>query len=335
MFAKKIGIDLGTSTVQVYVRGEGIVIDEPALVAVRRGTSEILAVGRQAAELCEQSPERVEVRRPVRDGGVADLAAAEGMLRHLIVRAQGRQRLFRPEVMICVPADATGDQRRALAEAAIMAGARQAWLIDAPLAAAMGIGLSIGEALPHAMCDIGAGSTQVAVIAFSGLVVAHAVPVGGVHLDAAIAADVRARHDVVIEERTAETAKLAVGSALRLPEPVTWQVRGRDVPSGRPRAVTITSDQLTESMEGSLTSIAEAVRQGLAQTPRRLAAHLPARGLVLTGGGALLRGLDRYMERETGLPARVADDPRTCVVRGTRRALGQFEILQRRQLYLR
>jgi len=330
VFAKKIGIDLGTSSMRIYVRGEGIVVDEPCVAAIEPEGGGLLAVGRQALELAEQAPRSIRLVRPVRAGSIADLPVAERVLRHLVSRAQGRQRLFRPEVMICVHAATGGDDRRALTEAAMAAGARQAWLIEAPLAAAMGLGLPIAEAAPHAICDLGGGTTQAAVISLSGVAAAHVVPVGGGDLDAAIATMVRERHGLPIDAGSAEALKLAIGSALPMAEGQTTEVRWQDLPPA-----TVTSDEVTDAIQPPLQAMAAAVRDVLAQTPARLAPQVVARGFVLTGGGALLRGIDRYLTREAGLPARVAADPRTCAVRGTRRALGEYEVLQRRQLYLR
>ena len=314
----------------IHVRGEGIVVDEPCVAAVDRGAGRLLAVGRQALELADQAPHAVRLVRPVREGAVVELAVAEQVLQHLVARAQGRQRLFRPEVMICVQADASGDDRRALTEAAVEAGARQAWLIEAPMAAAMGIGLPVAEATPHAVCDLGGGLTQVAVISLSSIVAAHAIPIGGGQLDMAIAAAVRERHGLPIDAGAAEALKLAIGSAPPGGEARTVEVRWEES-----APVAVTSGEVMEAMQPPLAAMAAAVRQVLEQTPPRLAAQVSAQGLFLTGGGALLPGIDRYVALQTGVPARVADDPRTCAVRGTRRALGEFEVLQRRQLYLR
>ncbi len=334
MFAKKIGIDLGTATMQVYVRGEGIVLDEPSLAAVDAGGTNLLALGRQAIDLARQAPGAVRLVRPVRDGAIADPALVARMLLRLVTSAQGRQRLFRPEVMMCVPTAASGADRRALTEAAVAAGARQAWLIEAPLAAAMGLGLPVAERAPHAICDLGASAAQVAVISLSGVVASHGIAVGGEHLDAAIATHVLERHGLRIDRESAEAAKIAAGAALAVDDASGTEVTGSD-PAGAARTVHLASVEVTEAMRTPLRAIAGAVRLALEQAPPRVAAAVAARGLFLTGGGALLRGIDRYLAAETGLSVRVADAPRTCAVRGTRRALGEFEVLQRRQLYLR
>jgi len=334
VFAKKIGIDLGTASTRVYVRGEGIVLDEPSVAAVDPGGERVIAVGRQALDLAERTARGARLVRPIREGAIAGGAPVEQVLRHLVNRAQGRQRLFRPEVMLCVPASATSEHRRAMAEAAIAAGARQAWLIEAPLAAAMGLGLPVAAAGGHAVCDLGAGGVQVAVIALSGVVTAQSAAAGGDHLDAAIASWVRERRGVSIDGRTAEELKVALGSAVAADRPRSVEVTGRDA-SGGAATVTVTSDDVTAAIQEPLRAVEAAVRDVLDQTPARLEADVAERGLHLAGGGALLRGLDVFLARAIGVPVRVADEPRTCAVRGTRRALGEFELLQRRQLYLR
>jgi rod shape-determining protein MreB and related proteins len=335
VFAKKIGIDLGTASVRVYVRGEGIVMDEPSAAAVEVGGSRVLAVGRQAEELAASLPHAVRLARPLHDGAIADLAIMEQVLRLLVARAQGRQRLFRPEVMMCVPAAASGRDRRLMTEAAISAGARQAWLIDAPLAAAMGAGLPVAEPRGHAVCDVGAGAVQAAVVALSGVVVVQAARAGGDHFDAAIADWVRDRHHVALEPRSAEALKVALGSAQVLDRPRTLEVTGLEVGGASSVTVAVSSADVTDAMRGPLEAVTAVVRRVLDQAPGRLAADVAERGVVVTGGGALLRNLDRHLERETGVAVRVAEDPRTCAVRGARRALGEFELIQRRQLYLR
>lgn len=335
MLSKKIGVDLGTSTVLIYVRGEGIVVNEPSLVAVNREGTRILAVGSEAHEMVGRTPEAIQVVKPVREGVISDFVVTEGMLNYFIGKVQGRQRLFKPEVMICVPSGVTTVERRAVTEAAISAGARQAWLIDEPLAAAMGARLPISEPRASAVCDIGGGTTEIAVISLSGMVVAHSIRIGGNRIDDSISAHVKSRHNLLIGERSAEEIKLAVGSATPLKEPLTTEVRGRDLVSGLPRNLTITSTEITEAIQEPLSAIIGAVRDVLEQTPPELAADIYDRGLVLSGGGAMLRGIDRYLSMHTGVPAVVADDPQTCVVRGTGLALEHFEVLKRNQAHIR
>ena len=335
MLGKKIGIDLGTSTVLVYVKGEGIVINEPSLVALNRDGTKILAVGRQAAEMVGRTPETITIVRPMREGVIADFVVTEGMLHYFIAKVQGRQRIFRPEIMICVPSGVTSVERRAVTEAAISAGAKQAWLIDEPLAAAIGADLPISQPSGHAICDIGGGTTEIAVISLSGMVVAHSIRVGGNRIDDAIAAFVKRKHNLLIGERTAEEVKVTIGSALAPKEMLTMDVRGRDIVSGLPKNIVLNSREVAEAIQDPLAQIVGAVRGVLEETPPELAADIYDKGIVLTGGGALLRNLDRYLVMHTGVPAIVADDPQTCVARGTGLALEHFEVLKRNQLYLR
>jgi rod shape-determining protein MreB and related proteins len=335
VLAKKIGIDLGTSTVLVYVKGEGIVINEPSLVALNRDGTKILAVGRQAAEMVGRTPDTITIVRPMREGVIADFVVTEGMLHYFIAKVQGRQRIFKPEIMICVPSGVTSVERRAVTEAAISAGAKQAWLIDEPLAAAIGADLPISQPSGHAICDIGGGTTEIAVISLSGMVVAHSIRVGGNRIDDAIASFVKRKHNLLIGERTAEEVKIGVGSALPPKELLTMEVRGRDLVSGLPKNVVLNSREIAEAIQDPLAQIVGAVRGVLEQTPPELAADIYDKGIVLSGGGALLRNIDRYLVMHTGVPAIVADDPQTCVARGTGLALEHFEVLKRNQLYLR
>jgi rod shape-determining protein MreB len=295
LLSKKIGIDLGTSTILIYVKGEGIVVNEPSPAVVDR----------------------------------------EGMLHHLIGKVQGRQRFFKPEIMICVPSGVTSVERRAVTEAAISAGARQAWLIDEPLAAAMGAGLPIAELRGNAICDVGGGTTQIAVIALSGMVVAHSSRVGGNRIDEAITAYLKRKHNLLIGERAAEEVKIAVGSAVSMKQPLVTEVRGHDLISGLPKSIEVSSNDVAEAIQEPLRLIVGAVRDVLEETPPELAADIFDRGIVLTGGGAQLRGLDLYLAMHTGIPAIVAEDPQTSVVRGTGLALEHFEVLKRNQSYLR
>jgi rod shape-determining protein MreB and related proteins len=335
VLAKKIGIDLGTSTVLVYVKGEGIVINEPSLVALNRDGTKILAVGRQAAEMVGRTPDSITIVRPMREGVIADFVVTEGMLHYFIAKVQGRQRIFKPEIMICVPSGVTSVERRAVTEAAISAGAKQAWLIDEPLAAAIGADLPISQPSGHAICDIGGGTTEIAVISLSGMVVANSIRVGGNRIDDAIATFVKRKHNLLIGERTAEEVKIGIGSALPPKEMLTMEVRGRDIVSGLPKNVVLNSREVAEAIQDPLAQIVGAVRGVLEQTPPELAADIYDKGIVLSGGGALLRNIDRYLVMHTGVPAIVADDPQTCVARGTGLALEHFEVLKRNQLYLR
>jgi rod shape-determining protein MreB len=343
LLAKKIGIDLGTSTVLVYVKGEGIVINEPSLVATNRDGTRILAVGRQAWEMVGRTPDTIQLVRPMKEGVIADFVVTEGMLHYFIGKVLGRQRIFKPEVMICVPSGVTSVERRAVTEAAISAGAKQAWLIDEPLAAAIGADLPISEPSGHAICDIGGGTTEIAVISLSGMVVAHSIRVGGNKIDDAVAGFIRRRHNLLVGERTAEEVKIAIGAAVATrPDPNapplddrTFEVRGRDLVSGLPKNVTLTSAEIVDAIQEPLGQMVGAVRDVLEQTPPELAADIYDRGIVLSGGGALLRGIDRYLSMHTGVPVVVADDPQTCVARGTGLALEHFEVLKRNQLYLR
>jgi rod shape-determining protein MreB and related proteins len=335
LLSKKIGIDLGTSTVLIYVKGEGIVVNEPSLVAVNRDGTRILAIGRAAQEMVGRTPDAIQVVRPMREGVIADFVVTEGMLNHFIGKVQGRQRIFKPEIMICVPSGVTSVERRAVTEAAISAGARQAWLIDEPLAAAIGAGLPIAEPRGNAICDIGGGTTEIAVISLSGMVVAHSIRVGGNRIDDAIAAYLKRKHNLLIGERSAEELKIAAGSAVTMKEPLYAEVRGRDLVSGLPRSLEVSSNDVVEAIQEPLRLIVGAVRAVLEETPPELAADIFDRGIVLSGGGAQLRGLDRYLAMHTGIPTVVAENPQTSVVRGTGLALENFEVLKRNQSYLR
>ena len=324
MFARKIGIDLGTSTLQVYVRGEGVVADEPCVAAVDLHEQRLRAIGRPALDLASQPGVPVRLIRPVARGAVADAWLARRILVDLVTRVQGRRRLFRPEVMLCVPAGAPGDQRRALIDAAMTAGARQAWLIEAPLSAALGLGLPVAESSPQGICDIGGGLIQVAVVSLSGIAASHVVPSGGEQLDGRLAALLRQRRGLDLDRTAAEAMKIAIGAAVTLDQPMSAEIEG----------MTVTSDELTGTVQDWLASVVEAVRLVLDQTPKRLAARVAERGFLLTGGGALMPGIDRHLSGETGIPFQVAGEPRTCAVRGTRRGLGDFEVVRRRRLYL-
>jgi rod shape-determining protein MreB len=335
VLSKKIAIDLGTSTFRVFVKGEGIVVTEPCVVAVKRDSTRFVAFGHEVSELLQRDPESVVVRFPLRDGTVLDLAATGAMLHHFIDRVQGRQRIFKPEVMICVPTGMTSRDRRAVTEAAISAGARQAWLIDEPMAAAMGVGLPVADKRGSAICEIGGGTTEVAVIAESGTVAGRSIKVGGNRMDSAIAEFVRRKYSVDIDLQNAESAKIAVGSAVLIKHALITEVLGRDVASGSPKTIEVQTNDVVEAIDESLRLIADTLREVVEETPRTMAADIRDRGVVLSGGGARLRGLEIYLATRTGIPARVADQPETSVVRGTGLALDNFEVLKRNQSYVR
>ena len=335
MLSKKIAIDLGTSTVRVYVKGEGLVISEPAVLATKPGSSRPVAFGNDVPDAFRRAPESVHLRFPVVEGAIADLPATEWMIHHVIDKVQGRQRIFKPEVMICVPISATSNERRALTEAAISAGARQVWLIDEPLAAAIGVGLPIAGREASAICNVGGGTTEMAVIAESGTVVERSVKGGGNRMDAAVAAYLLRKYSLEVDERAAETVKIAVGSAMGMKSPLVTEVTGRDIRSGSPRSVEVLSNDVVEAVGDSLRLIADAFYELIQETPPALAANINQRGVVLCGGAARLRGIDLYITARTGIPATVAEEPETSAVRGTSMALENFEVVKRNQSYAR
>jgi rod shape-determining protein MreB and related proteins len=330
MFGKRIGVDLGTANVLVYVKGRGIVINEPAVVAVAQRDNSIVAVGRDAREMLGRTPGAISVIRPMREGVIADYVTTEAMLRYFIGRVVGRVSLVRPEVMICVPAGVTGVEQRAVQDAAEAAGARRpAHLIPEPLAAAIGARIPVNVPQGHMIVDIGGGRTEAAVISMYGIVVSESVRVAGDRLDDAIAAYVKRRHNLVIGDRTAEELKIAIGSALPLDEESSYQVRGRDQITGLPRTITVTSTDITNAIQDSLQSIVGAIRTVLERTPPELASDVVDRGIVLSGGTALLRNLDRMITEDIGIPCYVADAPMECVALGAGLALDHLDLIKR------
>jgi rod shape-determining protein MreB and related proteins len=335
MLSKKIGIDLGTSTVLVYVKGEGIVLNEPSVVATNEKGDRILAVGREAAEMLGRTPANIVAIRPMREGVIADFVVTEGMLHHFITRVCGRQRIFKPDIMICVPSGVTGVERRAVVEAAVQAGAKTAYLIDEPLAAAIGANLPISTPTGNLICDIGGGTSEIAVISLGGMVVANSIRVGGNKFDDAIASYVKKRHNLMIGERTAEEIKIQIGSATTLQEEREMSVRGRDMVAGLPKNQVITSQEITEAIQDQLAAIVQGIRVVLEQTPPELSADIFDRGIVLSGGGSMLRNIDRYLSAQLGVPAIIAENPQTCVATGTGLALENLDVLKRNLLYIK
>ena len=325
-------MDLGTANVLVYVKGRGIVINEPCVVAVAQRDNSIVAVGTDAREMLGRTPGAIQVIRPMREGVIADYVTTEAMLRYFIGRVMGRVSVIKPEVMICVPAGVTGVEQRAVQDAAEAAGARRpAHLIPEPLAAAIGARIPVGIPQGHMIVDIGGGRTEAAVISMYGMVVSESVRVAGDRLDDAIAAYVKRRHNLVIGDRTAEELKIAIGSALPLEEEMDYQVRGRDQITGLPRTITVTSTDVAQGIQDPLQAIVGAVRSVLERTPPELASDVVDRGIVLTGGTALLRNLDRLITQEIGIPCYVADSPMECVAMGAGIALDHLDLIKRSQ----
>jgi rod shape-determining protein MreB and related proteins len=317
-----MGIDLGTASVLVYVRGRGIVLSEPSVVAIDRNTDRILAVGEQARQMLGRTPANIVAIRPLRDGVIADYEVTEAMLKYFINRVYGRGwRIFRPYVMICVPAEVTSVEKRAVIEAALSAGAKKANLIEEPMAAAIGAGLNVDEPGGNLVVDIGGGTTDVAVISLGGIVVSESLRVAGNKMDEAIVRYVRKNYNLMIGERTAEDIKIQIGSAYPLKEPLSMGIRGRDLINGLPKTITVTSHEILEAIEEPVGSIVDSVRSVLEKTPPELAADIIDRGILVTGGGALLRGIDMLLTKATGMPVRIADDPISCVAIGTGKAV--------------
>ncbi len=327
-FGSDIGIDLGTASVLVYVRGRGIVLREPSVVAINRDTGKVIAIGEEARRMLGRTPGNIVATRPLRDGVIADYDVTEKMLRYFMQKADGRRFVFRPRVMVCIPSGVTGVEERAVRQAAIQAGARQAHLIEEPLAAALGAGLDISEPSGTMVVDIGGGTTDVAVLSLGGIVCSRSLRVGGDKFDEAIVRYVRREFNLMIGERTGEELKIAIGTAYPQATPErSMQIRGRDLVSGLPRAVTVTSSQVHEAIKEQLEAVVGAVKEVLERTPPELSADIVNKGIVMTGGGALLAGMDVLLSKETGLPVFVADDPMSCVALGTGRALGMIRVL--------
>ncbi|MGZ8482066.1 MAG: rod shape-determining protein MreB [Candidatus Limnocylindria bacterium] len=319
----KIGIDLGTANILVYVKGRGVVLSEPSVVAISEDENRVVAVGEEAREMIGRTPANLRAVRPMKDGVIADYVITEAMLRHVINRV-ARIRLFRPDVMISVPSGVTSVEKRAVRDAALKAGAREAYLIEEPLAAAIGANVPISGASGSMIVDVGGGTTEIAVISLGSIIVSDSVRIGGNKLDEAIAAHMRKAYSLMIGERTAEEVKFQVGSALPLDEPLRMEVKGRDTIAGLPRTIQVTSTEITQAMEQPLHAIVGAVRGVLERTPPELASDIIDKGMVMSGGGALLRNLDRLLTQVTGVPCLVADNPLHSVAIGTGIALENF-----------
>ncbi len=332
MFGRRIGVDLGTANVLVYVRGKGIVINEPSVVAVAQRDNSIVAVGREARDMLGRTPGPIAVIRPMRDGVIADYLTTEAMLRYFIGKVVGWLRLIKPEVMVCIPAGVTSVEQRAVRDAAEAAGARRpANLVPEPLAAAIGARMPVDTPRGHMVVDVGGGRTEAAVISMYGIVTSESVRVAGDRFDDAIATYIKRRHNLIIGDRTAEDVKIAVASALTVEEELTTDVRGRDQISGLPKNITVTSQEITQAIQDPLGSILGAIRAVLERTPPELASDVVDRGIVLTGGGALVRNLDRLIVQELGIPCSLADNPMDCVAIGAGIALEHLDLIRRAQ----
>ncbi|MBI4811889.1 rod shape-determining protein [Candidatus Falkowbacteria bacterium] len=329
MFIKRIGIDLGTTYTLVHLPKRGIVINEPSVVAISLADKKILAVGNEAKDMLGRTPDTIIALKPLKDGVIADYRTTEAMLRYFINKAVGGVRLFRPEVMVAVPAGISSTERRAVIDATIAAGAKAAYIIKEPVAAAIGADIPIGSASGHMIVDIGGGTSEMAVISLGGIVTSTSVRVGGNKFDAAILEYIRRKYNLAIGERTAEDVKIKIGSALYLEDRLTMEVRGRDMITGLPRVITVTSNDVTDAIQNELESIVNAAKKILRDTPPELAADIMDKGMVLSGGSALLRNIDQLLSRTTGVPAYVADDPQLCVARGTGIALDNLDSYKR------
>jgi rod shape-determining protein MreB len=326
---RDMAVDLGTANTLVYVRGRGIVLNEPSVVAVNTSNGAILAVGAEAKRMIGRTPSHIRAIRPLKDGVIADFDITEKMLRYFIQKVHHRRFLAKPRVVVCVPSGITSVEQRAVEEATISAGARAAYIIEEPMAAAIGAGLPIHEPTGNMVVDIGGGTTEVAVISLGGIVTATSERVGGDELDEAIIQFVKKEYSVMLGERTAEAIKIYVGSAFPGAEELRAEIKGRDLVSGLPKTIFVSSEEIRRATEEPVNAIVDAVRNTLDRTPPELAADILEKGVVLTGGGALLRGLDERLKHETGMPVNIAESPLSCVAIGSGKCLEEFEVLKR------
>lgn len=324
----EIGIDLGTANILVYKRGRGVVLEEPTVVAVSTQSKRVLAVGNAAREMLGRTPGNITAIRPMKDGVIADYTTTLRMIEHLLDKVCGKRRLFKPTVLICVPSGVTNVERRAVLQAAKMAGAGHAMTFEEPMAAAIGAGLPIASPGGNMVADIGGGTTDIAVISLGGIVISQSIRVAGNKMDEAIVRHVRNTYNLMIGEPTAEEVKIKVGSAYPLAQELTMEVRGRDIVAGLPRTVEVTSDEVREALAEPVRQITEKICSVLEETPPELASDLMQRGITLTGGGALLRGLDRFIESVTDIPVHVAENAMHCVAIGTGRALEELAAIR-------
>ena len=327
--SQDMGIDLGTANTLVHVKGKGIVIREPSVVAVQKDTNEVLAIGAEAKRMIGRTPGNIVAIRPLKDGVIADFDITQAMLKFFIKKAIGNKTFVRPRVVVGVPSGVTAVERRAVLDATIQAGAREAYLIEEPMAAAIGAGLPVQEATGNMVVDIGGGTSEVAVISLGGIVVSRSVRIGGDKMDEAIVQYIKKRYNLLIGERTAEEIKITIGTAMKIENPDTMEIRGRDLVTGLPKTLTIDANQMQEALTEPVAGIIDAVRGSLERTPPELSADIMDRGIVMTGGASLLRNLDRLLSKETGMPVYVSDSALSCVALGTGRAVEHVDIYKK------
>lgn len=329
MFTKKLGIDLGTANSIVLLYNKGVVLEEPSVVAVTIDDGKVLAVGKAAKEMLGKTPENIIAKRPLKNGVIANYRITEAMLRYFINKACGYSRLFKPEVIVSVPAGVTSVEERAVLEATISAGAKKAYLIPEPLAAAIGAQLPIAASAGNLIVNMGGGTSEIAVISLNGIVTYNSVRVAGDSVNDAIVTFIRKKHGLLVGEQTAELIKIQIGSALSLTDPFSMEIKGRDMTTGMPKSLIINSNDIVDAIRPVLSQIVFAIKTVLEQTPPELSSDIIDRGMVLSGGTALLRNIDVMITRSTGVPAHIVEDPIHCVVRGTGEALKHLEVLKR------
>jgi len=332
MFSNDLSIDLGTANTLVYQKGKGIVMDEPSVVAVHKDTNRVLAVGKEAKNMLGRTPGSIVAIRPMRDGVIANFEITEAMLRYFIQKVHNRKTLVRPRIVVSVPSGITQVEKRAVRDSAQSAGAREVYLVEEPMAAAIGADMPIQEPSGNMIVDIGGGTTEVAVISLSGIVYAKSIRIAGDEMDEAIVNYVKRKYNLLIGERTAEQIKIEIGSAFPLETKRSVEIKGRDLVAGIPRTQSVSDDEVREAMLEPVNAIVDTIKIALERTPPELAADIVDKGIVLAGGGALLRGLDALIREETGLPITIAEDPLTCVVRGTGKVLDELDLLRQIQI---
>lgn len=329
MFVRKIGIDLGTANTLVFVPGKGVIVNEPSVVAISVLDNKVLAVGNEAREMLGRTPDTIVASRPMKDGVIADYKITEAMLRYFINKVGGRIRFIRPEVMISIPAGVTSTERRAVIDAAVKAGAKAAYVVKEPVLAAIGAGIPINSPAGNMIIDIGGGTSEVAIISLGGIVAAHSARVGGNKFDQAIADYIKRKYSLAIGDRTAEEIKIQIGSAIAQVKEDHMDVRGRDLTGGLPKTIRISSNEITEALQDELREVINAIKKVLQETPPELAADVMDKGMVLSGGGAMLRNLDQLITKTIEVPCYVADDPLFCVIKGIGIALDNLEVYKR------